>query len=50
MTWEKTPSKVMTDFYTIYLKRPRPKLPLSYFWTWDHSAQAGRLLDGGVEI
>jgi len=25
------------SYYTLELKHPQPKLPNSYFWTWDHS-------------
>ena len=27
-----------TGYYTWKLERPKPALPNSYFWTWDHSA------------
>ena len=39
MSWQHTLSEqaVPGHYFTWNLERPRPALPHSYFWTWDHS-------------
>jgi len=39
MAWKHHAAKraVARDYYTWRLKRPKPALPDSFFWTWDHS-------------
>jgi hypothetical protein len=41
-------STIRTRSYTWHLDRPKPRLPNSYFWTWDHSTN-WMLDDPGIQ-